>query len=305
MNHVVFNGQTGGLGRYLAAALEGKKIAFSPLRSRLEETARVSGELDALNALPNETVTLIPLAGLVPVVACEKEPDRAFKTNVSDMTALAAQFLEWADRRNIAARVLYVSSGHVYAPKSAGQRVTETDPVLPRSVYARTKLQAEDALRALFKKHPEDLLIARVFGLLSPDQPLSYVLPSLIQRARQRNFLNMSGLDCVRDYLDSRDVCRVLACLAERDWKTLSRPANSVVNISSGEGIAIRDLFALVLETGGISWTDAEKNMTVSPPRPDDIAWMVGDPSALALQIKIPMRLVPLRQTVRDAFQTK
>ena len=219
MNHVVFNGQTGGLGRYLAAALEEKKIAFSPLRSRLEETSRIAAELDALNALPNETVTLIPLAGLVPVVVCEKEPDRAFKTNVSDLMALAAQFLEWSDRRNIVARVLYVSSGHMYAPKAAGQRLTETDPVQPRSVYARTKLQAEDALRALFKKNPEDLLIARVFGLLSPDQTVPYVLPSLIQRARQRNFSNMGGLDCVRDYLDARDVCRVLASLAERDWK--------------------------------------------------------------------------------------
>ena len=125
MNHVVFNGQTGGLGQYLAAALEEKKITFSPLCSRLEETTRIAGELDAsLNALPpHESVTLIPLAGLVPVMVCEKEPDRAFKTNVSDMMALVAQFLEWCDRRNIAARVLYVSSGHVYAPKAARQRL--------------------------------------------------------------------------------------------------------------------------------------------------------------------------------------
>ena len=114
----------------------------------------------------------------------------------------------------------------------------------------------------------------------------------------------MGGLDCVRDYLDARDVCRVLASLAERDWKKLPRSSNNVVNVSSGEGTAIRDLWALVLETAGVPWPEMEKNMTVSPPRPDDIAWMVGDPTMLSTTLATPLRSISLRQTVQQTFQS-
>jgi nucleoside-diphosphate-sugar epimerase len=305
MNHVVFNGQTGGLGRYLAAALKTASLPGAALTARLEDAAGIDAELDALQLSPQDQLTLIPLAGLVPVVVCEKEPERARKTNVTDTVALVSQLRTWARRNNAVARVLYVSSGHVYAPQAAPHKLIETDAVLPRSVYARTKLEAERELQNLFQDDPDNFLVARVFGLLSPEQPLPYVLPSLIKRAREKNFSNMGGLDCVRDYLDARDVCRVLAALAGRDWKTLARPSNNVFNVSSGEGTSIRDLFSLVLKTAGVTPAEAEQRMTLAPARLDDIAWMVGNPSALASQIKVPLRSIPLQQTVQEAFQSQ
>jgi nucleoside-diphosphate-sugar epimerase len=303
MNRIVYNGQTGGLGRFLAPALERAGLPFTALRSRIEDSDGLVDELNALNATPADQITLVPLAGIVPVVVCEKEPERAFKTNVTDTTALVTRFLDWSKQRAIAARVLYVSSGHVYAPKNLGERLKETDRVLPRSVYARTKLQAENALREVFGASSKNLLIARVFGLLSPEQPRAYVLPALIQRAIKKDFSNMAGLDCVRDYLDARDVCRVLASLCALDWNNAALPTNRVANVCSGDGVAIRDLFALALEVAGSSLPAIEKAITTVPPRPDDIQWMVGDSTLATALIKTPTRSIHLKQTVRDAFE--
>jgi nucleoside-diphosphate-sugar epimerase len=301
VNHVLFNGQTGGLGRYMADALKSQNISFWPLRSRLADPDGTTQELNDVPTSAGDVVTLIPFAGLVPVVVCEREPERAMKTNVTDTLSLVNQFLDWARRRQTTARVLYVSTGHVYAPKPARERLDENDPVSPRSVYARTKLQAEYALRASFRNDPNALIIARVFGLLSPAQPLPYVLPSLIRRVKSRDFSNMSGLDCVRDYLDSRDVCRLLATLANRDWATLSRPENGVFNVASGEATAIRELFELVLNAMGLQPVDIEADLTEAPARADDIPWMVGNPSRLHDQLRIAMRSIALRETIREA----
>src|SRR5439155_15956129 len=129
----------------------------------------------------------------------------------------------------LAPRVVYVSSGHVYAAAQPGIRLTEHHPVAPRTVYARTKLAAEQALAERARARGCALIIARVFGLIAPRQPAHYVLPGLIRRVSEGRLEGVPGLSYYRDYLDSRDVCDVLIALAAQ-----AGAEPTVVNVCSG-----------------------------------------------------------------------
>lgn len=295
---IIYNGATGGIGRYLGKSIGAGQEAPYPLRSRMEDRAGLIAELAPLN--PVGQVTFIHLAARVSVPACESDPTGAFRTNVALARATAATVLDWASLRGLVARVVYVSSGHVYAAQADGSRLAEDAPTNPRSVYARTKLEAEEDLRQLCATTGAPLLIARVFGLLGPGQAAHYVLPSLIERARTRQLDAIPGLDFTRDYLDARDVCSALALLASMPW-----PVGDVtVNICSGEPVTIRELLRQILVRVDPTHADElHRQASTAPGREDDIRWLVGDPTRFTeLTSESPMR-IPLDTTVADAVR--
>lgn len=294
---ILYNGASGGLGRYLAGPLSGLEEPSHALTARLEDQSGLVAELSQLD--PRGAVTFIHLAARVSVPACESDPSGAYNTNVLLARATVATVLGWAARHGASARVIYVSSGHVYAAQEAGSRVTEDAPTAPRSIYAQTKLAAEQELLSLASRHDVPFLVARVFGLLAPRQAPNYVLPGLIERARTGHLDGIPGLDFARDYLDARDVCENLLLLASAPWPDTS----PVVNVCSGVAVTIRELLRRVMEVVDPTRADnVTRDATAAPGRPDDIRWLVGDPSRfIHLTGSLPQR-IPLSRTVADAI---
>jgi nucleoside-diphosphate-sugar epimerase len=292
---ILYNGASGGLGRYLAAPLSRLEEPSHALTPRLEDQSGLVAELSQLD--PRGAVTFIHLAARVSVPACESDPSGAYNTNVLLARATVATVLDWASQHGASARVIYVSSGHVYAPQPDGSRVAEDAPTLPRSVYAQTKRAAEEELLSLASTRGVPFLAARVFGLLAPRQAPNYVLPGLIERAKRGHLDGIPGLDFARDYLDARDVCENLLLLASVAW-----PASTVVNVCSGVPVTIRELLWVVLnEVVGNRADDIARSVTGAPGRPDDIRWLVGDPSRFISLTDNPPQRVPLARTVADA----
>lgn len=293
---ILYNGGSGGLGRHLAEPLSRLDEPSHALAARLEDQSGLVAELGRLD--PRGVVTLIHLAARVSVPACESDPSGSYNTNVLLARATVATVLDWAARHGASARVIYVSSGHVYAAQPDGSKVAEDVPTHPRSVYAQTKLAAEQTLLSLASSQGVPLLVARVFGLIAPRQAPNYVLPALIERARSGHLDGIPGLDFVRDYLDARDVCEDLLLLASAHWPD----ASLVVNVCSGVPVTIRELLRTVLqEIDPERADDGARQATPSPGRSDDIRWLVGDPSRfIRLTANLPQR-VPLSRTVADA----
>jgi nucleoside-diphosphate-sugar epimerase len=293
----LYNGATGSLGRYLGPALERTGVRGVRLASRLEDATGLQNELIPA-IVGQKRAVLLQLASLVSVPLCEKEPERARATNVDGVRATVAAFIQECRRADVSPEVLYVSSGHLYAPKASGP-ITEDDALAPRSVYARTKLEAEKTLTELCAKEGVRLVIARVFGLIAPEQPSNYVLPGLIRRAREEDVAGVPGLDNLRDYLDSRDVCRVLVRL----MKEPGAAGTEILNVCSGEGVSIRSVLELCLEEihGADRARSIARNVTAGASRPDDIFSIVGDPSRCRARIAEEPRTIPLRDTVREA----
>jgi nucleoside-diphosphate-sugar epimerase len=293
---ILYNGASGGIGQYLAEPLSRLHESWHALAARLEDPSGLAAELGRLD--PGNAVTLIHLAARVSVPACESDPSAAYRTNVVLARATVETVLEWASRRGVIARVIYVGTGHVYATHPDGSKVSEDGPTLPRSVYAQTKLAAEQTLLSLTSSHGVPLLLARVFGLIAPRQAPNYVLPALIQRARSGNLNGVPGLDYVRDYLDARDVCEDLLHLAAANWPDPSL----VVNVCSGNPITIRELLRAVLQEIDPERADnAARQALPSAGRPDDVRWLVGDPRRFIQLTGIRPQRIPLSKTVGDA----
>jgi nucleoside-diphosphate-sugar epimerase len=296
---ILFNGSSGSLGAYFGPALADRGQRGFALRSRLECRDELNTELAAVasHATPGSRLTFVQLAAKVSVPACEQDPDAAYQTNVVDTVETVRSVCAWGSERGCKVTVIYVSSGHVYAARPAGAAIAEADPTAPRSVYARTKLQAERALQDLARDAGVQCVIARVFGLIAPCQPAHYVLPGLIQRVVAERVDAIPGLSFVRDYVDSRDVCEILLDIAMQE--TLP---SGIVNVCSGKPVTLRELVELIAHA--VKPNDAERllrSVAEAPARPDDIPWIVGSTARLVSILgREPLR-ISREQTVRDA----
>jgi len=290
---ILYNGQTGGLGRYFTAAARDANLVALPLRSRLEDRRGLFDELSYVfepQLRSEESVTFVQMAAQVSVPLCENDPVATYQTNVVDTLATVRDFVEWAHKRRREAKIIYVSTGHVYAASPVP--VYEDALAFPATMYAASKLAAEHALQLLSRSSGVVCVVARVFGLVSPSQPAYYILPGLIRRVLQRDTSPIPGLDYTRDYLDSRDVCRVLLSLCR-----LSFDANEVINVCSGVPVQVHELFNIVCQELG-----AKLKPEAASGRPGDLKYLVGANSKL-LSLGMQTRTISLQQTVHEAVE--
>ena len=284
------------MGRYLADRLDARGLEHRSLSARLGDSVALADELALLQ--PAESVTFIHLAARVSVPACEADPQAAHRINVELAVETARQVVAWATAIGADVRLVYVSTGHVYAAQPDGVRCTEDAALAPRSTYARTKLEGERALTSVAEEAGVSLQVARVFGLIAPRQPDGYVLPGLIRRVVEGRLDDIPGLDFARDYLDARDVCDALIDLAESKWTTDVR----VVNVCSGLPVTIRELLAAVADASVPAIDPSVVSAArAAAGRPDDIPWIVGDPSRLAAITGHSAGRIPLATTVAEA----
>lgn len=300
---VVYNGATGGLGRHLSHALTEIGLPSTAIVSRLGDTAMAGSEFREAGRNV-DSISFIQTAAMVSVSDCEHQPSKAYETNVASTMRTIGAFLDETERLGLDGMIVYVSSAHVYGRVEESARVRENTPPDPRSVYAHSKLMAEDKLRGLVSERGARAVVARVFGLLGPDQRSHYLLPGLIERARSGKVAGIPGLDNVRDYLDARDIAFHLGLLAD-GAAPLDPGQVEVVNVCSGEGISIRALLDLVLRAVLPDMTEYRRvssKVTAAPGRTTDVRWLVGDPTRLIGITGLPSpRRIALRKTIVDA----
>lgn len=144
MSGILVLGREGQLARSLAERAPGQGV---PLRfigrpdvdladpDSLRRAVRASGAEIIVNAAAHTAVD-----------QAEDEPDVAFALNVTGPQALAGA------ARETGARLVHVSTDYVF--DGSGDRPwREDDPTGPRSVYGRTKLEGEAAVRAALRDH--------------------------------------------------------------------------------------------------------------------------------------------------------
>ncbi len=148
---IIYNGATGSLGQYMERALLSERESYKILTSRLERPDLFQKELN--NISPGSNITFIILAAMVPVSACEDNPEQAYNTNVHDTVKIATIFTLWAQKQFNNVQIIFVSTGHVYGLNSSHSLISEDHPTVPHSVYAQSKLEAENRLRHLCKHY--------------------------------------------------------------------------------------------------------------------------------------------------------
>jgi len=206
VKRAVVTGAAGFVGRWMcrelrAAGYRVEAWVHRPTTARLVadvvEVVDVRDAESCARLLATPPDVLIHLAAVTHVGDAEANPELARAVNVEGTRNVMAPLAD-------STVAVLASTCHVYGPPQT-LPLLATSPVAPRSVYASTKLAAEEeALR-----HQPAVRIVRAFHHTGPGQSPRFALASMAaQVAAGAEVLRVGDLSVRRDYLDVRDVVR-------------------------------------------------------------------------------------------------
>ncbi|MDQ3950152.1 MAG: GDP-mannose 4,6-dehydratase [Gemmatimonadota bacterium] len=221
---------------------------------------------------------LFHLAGIAFVPAAAADPAEAYEVNVVGAVRLLAAVGQRRDAGILDPVVLVVGSGEQYGrhdpselplPESAAQR--------PLSVYAASKAAQEVVALHAARAQGLRIIATRSFNHSGPGQASHFLLPALVARALEaradgRWAVAVGNREPIRDYLHVEDVAAAYIALAARGVP------GEVYNVCSGEGVAVGQLAADVLQRVGVG---ADITTDPSLVRPVDLPALVGSPEKL------------------------
>jgi GDP-4-dehydro-6-deoxy-D-mannose reductase len=150
-----------------------------------------------------------------------------------------------------AARVLVVGSAAEYGGTTC-EPVVEDHPLQPVTDYGVAKAAQELAAVAVGVRHGLHVTRVRLFNVLGPGEPTSFVTSAIASRiaairaGTQNPPLRTGDLSTRRDFVDVRDVARALHLAATRG------DAGAVYNVCSGTATPIRRLVEELLAIAGL-----------------------------------------------------
>jgi GDP-4-dehydro-6-deoxy-D-mannose reductase len=284
---VLVTGASGFVGQRLLPRLEREGWAVTA-HDREVDVTEPEAVATALKAARPDAI--IHLAALSSVADSVRDPSATYRVNYVGTRVL----LEAIERHAADARLLLVGSGDAYAPTAPGDPPRhESDPLRPRSPYARSKAAAEQ-LAGLAAERGLDVLRIRAFNHTGAGQDRRFVAPDFasqiveIGAGRREPEMRVGNLDSIRDFMHVDDVVDAYVRLLDP-----SVPPR-IYNIASGQGTPIRTLLETLCELADV-WpkveTDPERH------RPTDA--MVGDASRLR-EATGWKPAVPLRDTLQE-----
>jgi GDP-4-dehydro-6-deoxy-D-mannose reductase len=283
----------------LAACRPGGEPVQSWLGDRWRDAVRVvpfelNDPGEVRGALTPLCDAIVHLAAVASVSEARQDPGRAWVVNAAGTARLVQAVTEAREADRTDPVVLVVSSAEVYGAGPPAPR-SESDPVMPQSPYAASKVGTEVAALEGWRRASLRVVVARPFPHTGPKQPPPYVVPSFVQRLLAAKGVGATrvptgNVDQVRDLLDVRDVAEAyLGLLA-------SGIPGEIYNIARGEGVTLREVFCRLAEMVGIR---AEPVPDPALVRANDIPHLVGDPSKLRRTTGWSPTL-SLEQTLRD-----
>ena len=248
---------------------------------------------------------LIHFAGSIVVPDSVAEPLAYYANNTVASRALMEACVDGGVRNFI-----FSSTATVYA-EDAKQPLSETEPTVPISPYAKSKLMTEwmlaDASRAYDFRH----IVLRYFNVAGADPKgrtgqSSPRATHLIKRAAQVALGRVPHLDIfgtdyptpdgtgVRDYIHVSDLvaAHLLALDALR-----AGAASSTFNCGYGHGASVRQVISTVESVLGRKLPVKE-----SPRRPGDPPTLIADPSKIKAALNWKPTHDDLSEIVRSAF---
>ena len=158
---------------------------------------------------------IIPLAAIVGMPACKKDPDLTVAVNYQQIDDIV-HFM-WKGQK-----LLVPNTNSQYG--SSDSIITEESPFNPLSLYAQTKCDAEKAV--LDSGNGISLRLATVFGV-SYRQRMDLLVNDFVYRAFTDEFLVLFESHFLRNYVHVRDVAKAFVHLIE-NYETCNNNAFNV-----------------------------------------------------------------------------
>lgn len=261
-------------------------VVMLPLE--LTETASVE------QALAWGPDAVVHLAAVASTREARQDPGAAWVTNAAGTARLVAAAAARREAGLGDPLVLLVSTGEVYGGANPAPRV-ETDPLLPLSPYAASKVGAEVAALEAWRRTGLRVIIARPFPHTGPGQSPHYAVPAFAERLRAARSSGAASvptgnLEPVRDLLDVRDVVEAYRLLLARGVP------GEAYNVARGSGVTMAEVFRLL---AGIIGSGAAPRPDPSLVRSADIPYLVGDSTKLRRATEWTPA-IGLEQTLRE-----
>ncbi len=173
----------------------------------------------ALKADPTPPMAVVHLAAIVGFPACQKVGQEvAWRYNVEATQTV----FETAEEAGVE-RFVFSSTYSVYGLSQNGTPVDETSPLYPQSLYAETKIAAEEYLLGQGIKSRCAPIICRfstLFGI-SPRTRFDLIINQFVLEALIHRKLVIYQCDYARSFIHVRDVCSAVMLALETDLNSV------------------------------------------------------------------------------------
>jgi len=152
-------------------------------------------ETDKLKAIASQADVIIPLAAIVGMPACNRNPQAAWDINFEHVAILSESL-------SSSQKILYPDTNSLYGSTDGLQMITEDSPVAPISVYGKTKYNAE---QSVLQAGGIAFRLATVFGT-SYRFRKDLLVNDFVLRAVTDKFIVLFEAHFKRNYIHVRDV---------------------------------------------------------------------------------------------------
>jgi len=230
---------------------------------------------DAVDSARPDVV--LHLAGISHVLDALSQPGYAYEVNTVGAVRLLAEVRKHRAAGTADPVVLIVGSAEQYGRHELNEMpLHEGLEQRPLTLYAASKMAQEIAALQAYRSEGVRVICTRSFNHSGIGHAQHFLLPGLVARAcalpKTGGSLVIGNADTVRDFLHVSDVADAYLSLLERGV------VGEAYNVSSGEGVTVRQLATKVLERLGI---DAEITTDPALVRRVDVPVLVGSNSKL------------------------
>jgi nucleoside-diphosphate-sugar epimerase len=231
MSSVLVTGGSGYIGSCLALLLrkEGYNVTVFDVREPAVDVGYINGDITdkaLVQTVAAEFDSVVHLAAIAGYPACDKDPDKAWKTNVGGTENI----------RSAGKPLVFASALSSYG-EQAMLEIDETVPLNPKSVYARTKSDAEGLVQ---RESAVILRFASVFGV-SPRMRWDLLVNDFVHRAVKTGKIELYEEHVRRDFLHVGDAAKsILFAL-----KHFAGMAGDVFNVT-GVNVTKRELASII-----------------------------------------------------------
>ena len=186
----------------------------------------------------------IHLAGISFVPDGAANPGLVFSVNVMDTLSVLEAFRQAAP----AARILTISSSHVYGNKAGRAPLKESHAFAPANHYAASKAAADMLTLVYAKEHGMKTMTVRPYNHIGPGQSARFVVPAFAAQLKKiagtggKGRLSVGNLESMRDFMDVRDVVRAYRLLIEKGH------SGEAYNLASGKLVKVGDILEMLME---------------------------------------------------------
>lgn len=297
---VVLAGSSGFIGRALREHLNAQGHRVFGMDQRVSRDGEGFWSLDLTDVNRVSHVLELSAPDYIFHVAGLVNSDNAsalYQAHVETTRAL----LEATKRAAPLARVVVLGSAAEYGLAcNSGEPIREGTEPMPETAYGKSKLAQSRVADRLAVQMGLDVICVRLFNILGPGQGSHLVGGAMVDRlykalAEGAQQLVVYDPSSERDYLDVRDVVRLLWIVATKVAQDSDRPP---IHIASGKGTAVIDLASWLLQAAR-----AESRLSLERVPGQTSTTLIGEPTTLVRLIgEGRIQRLSLAESLRDMW---